>query len=171
MTEQQFVKLLNENSAYLKRAALAITGNETDASDALQEASLKAYIARDQLRGGADSFRPWVKRILLNTCLQIIKQRSKVVPLGGREEILVDTSPDTPSSQEHDVWEAVAGLPEQLREAVALRYIFDLSQEQVADKQRVPVGTVKSRLNRALSIMREGLMQQKEVIAHEAGVK
>lgn len=168
MTEREFIRLLNQNRFYLHRAALAVTGNESDAMDALQEASLKGFIARAQLRGGDGAFRPWMKRIVLHCSLAVIRQRDKVVPLGGREDVVPDSASELDSETESDVWHAVAALPSGLRETIALRYVYDLSQEQVAERLNIPVGTVKSRLNRALEHLRRGLMLRGEGQADEA---
>lgn len=168
MTEAEFIRLLNQHRTYLHRAAAAVTGNADDAMDALQEASLKGFVAREQLRGGQETFRPWMKRIVLHCSLAVIKQRDKVVPLGGREELVPDTRAAVGNEAESDVWEAVADLPGALRETVALRYVYDLSQEQVAETLSIPVGTVKSRLNRALEHMRRGLLSRRGELADEA---
>jgi RNA polymerase sigma-70 factor (ECF subfamily) len=167
LTDNDFVRLLNQHRGYLYRAARAITGNETDAMDALQEASLKGFIAREQLRGGQEAFRPWMKRIVLHCSLAVVRQREKIVPLGGREDVVPDTAPTAGSEMESDVWEAVAALPAALRETVALRYVYDLSQEQVSQTLNIPLGTVKSRLNRALEHMRSGLLSRRGELADE----
>jgi RNA polymerase sigma-70 factor, ECF subfamily len=171
LTDSEYIRLLNQHRTYLHRAALAVTGNENDAMDALQDASLKGFIAREQLRGGEETFRPWMKRIVLHCSLSVIKQRDKVVPLGGREELVPDTTATVDNEVQSDVWEAVADLPKGLRETVALRYVYDLSQEQVAETLSIPVGTVKSRLNRALEHMRRGLLSRRGDLADEAATR
>lgn len=168
MSEAEFVRLLNLHRVYLHRAALAVTGDENDALDALHEASLKGFLAREKLRGGEESFRPWMKRIVLHCSLSVIRQRNKVVPLGGREDVVPDPRNHTEHEEPGDVWDAVADLPGGLRETVALRYVYDLSQEQVAAALNIPVGTVKSRLNRALEQMRRGLLARRGEPANEA---
>jgi len=152
MSENEFMTELHKVQGYLERAAVAVLGNRSDADDAVQEAVLKAYICREQLRGGSNAFKPWIKQILLHVCTKTFKQRSRVIPLGVREELLCDTSQIV--TEPTEIWDHVAALNGQLREVVALRYIFDLSQEQVAQRLGIPVGTVKSRLNRALEQLR-----------------
>ena len=53
-----------------------------------------------------------------------------------------------------DVWRALAGLPIEQRAVLVLRYVEDLSEVDTAAALRCPVGTVKSRSNRALSTLR-----------------
>jgi RNA polymerase sigma-70 factor, ECF subfamily len=155
VTESEFIRELEKVQSYLERASLALMGNTHDAEDAVQEACLRAYVSRAQLQGGSASFRPWMKRILLNVCLRSIEHRKRVVPLGSREE----TMPDQETSYEElgPVWDKVKVLSASLRETVALRYVFDLTQEQVAQHLQVPLGTVKSRINRALEQLRSEL--------------
>ena len=157
MTEIEFISELNKIQGFLERAALAVLGNKSDADDAVQEATLKAYICREQLRGGSSSFKPWIKRILLHVCSKALKHRQRVIPLGVREEVLADTA--SPVEGQDEIWDRVAALNPGLREVVSLRYIFDLSQEQVAESLGIPVGTVKSRLNRALEQLRADLRE------------
>ncbi len=161
MSEEEFILLLDQVQASLYRMALAVMSSEADANDALQEASLRAFLARSQLRGGADGFRPWMKRILLHVCSDMLRARRRIVPVGGPDELCDDRrEPELPV--EHEVWDHVANLPQALREVVALRYLFDLSQEQVAQHLAIPVGTVKSRLNRALRLLRQRYIPGKD---------
>ena len=55
----------------------------------------------------------------------------------------------------------VAGLPEKWRMIVVLRYQEDLDPVEIAEVMKVPVGTVKSQLHRALAILREKLVRWK----------
>ena len=57
----------------------------------------------------------------------------------------------------------VANLPEQARMAVILRYQEDLGPEEIAEILDIPVGTVKSRLQRALGLLREKLERRLKV--------
>lgn len=152
MTESEFIVELEQVQGYLEKASLALMGNAPDAEDAMQEACLRAYVSRGQLQGGSGSFRPWMKRILLNVCLRSIQQRKRVVPLGNREEVMPEQEAHT--QELGPVWEKVRVLNPGLRETVVLRYVFDLTQEQVAEQLQLPLGTVKSRINRALEQLR-----------------
>ena len=67
MTEAEFLAQLSPLEAYLFKMALAITGNSHDAQDALQEAVLSAYVARDQLRD-KQYFKAWIKTIVAHQC-------------------------------------------------------------------------------------------------------
>lgn len=158
MSEDEFMSQLDHLQTYLYRVALALLGNDADANDALQDACLRAYLARARQRGGTASFRPWIKSILLHVCCDMLKQRQRVIAMGAPEEIYQQVGQSDLPLQEHLIWDHVADLPMELREIVALRYLFDLTQEQAARALQIPIGTVKSRLNRALQILRAELM-------------
>ncbi|MGE5654226.1 MAG: RNA polymerase sigma factor [Bacillota bacterium] len=158
MSEEEFMSQLDHLQTYLYRIALALLGNDADANDALQDACLRAYLARAKQRGGAASFRPWIKSILLHVCCDMLKHRQRVITMGAPEEVYGQVRQSEAPPEESLVWDHVADLPTELREIVALRYLFDLTQEQAARALQIPIGTVKSRLNRALRILRAELM-------------
>ena len=160
MTESVFISELEREQGYLEKASLALMGNHSDAEDAFQEACLRAFVSREQLQGGTASFRPWMKRILLNVCLRNIEKRRRVIPLGLRSEVLPEET--TSHDELGAVWSNVRTLNPALRETIVLRYVFDLSQEQVSEQMKVPLGTVKSRINRALEQLRAEFAAQGE---------
>lgn len=162
MSEEEFMSQLSHLQAYLYRVALALLGNDADANDALQDTCLRAYLARSKQRGGPESFKAWIKRILLNVCCDLLKERRRVIPMGAPEEVDHNRRQTEVPPQEHLIWDHVADLPNDLREIIALRYLFDLSQEQTARALEIPIGTVKSRLNRALQTLRAKLSTARE---------
>ena len=56
-----------------------------------------------------------------------------------------------------ELWRALASLPRQQRTAIALRYVLDLSQKQIAEAMQVAPGTVAATLSMARSRLREAL--------------
>lgn len=155
--EEAFFALLRPEQGKLYRTALAILGNEADARDALQEAVIRAYRAFAQLKGGPASFPAWMRRILVNQCTHILRRRAKVIPV----EQPMDLRPDPERVQEmpegSEVWEAVRRLPEHYRAVVVLRFLDDMSLEDIAAALDIPLGTVKSRLHTALRLLRQWL--------------
>lgn len=156
MTESEFLELLRPLETYLLRMALAITGNAPDAQDALQEAVLSAYVARNQLRDKM-YFKAWMKTIVAHQCGGVIRKRSRVVPMGRGEEFHYGNC----SSQYGLIWNLVEDLPSHYSQIVVLRYAADLKQSEIADILGVPIGTVKSRLHYALRRLR-AQMEEKD---------
>lgn len=156
---EAFAALFSQMSPRLFRTALGILGNPHDASDALQEAGLKAYRYFDKLHQ-AEAGAAWLTRILVNACYDQGRRRSKLVPTGlevGQEE-----AGEAPEGIDSEVVEAIQTLPEEQRTTVVLRFFQDLSIPQIAEVMGVPEGTVKSRLFTALGKLRSILRKSRE---------
>jgi RNA polymerase sigma-70 factor, ECF subfamily len=140
------------------RAAYAVTADRTLADDAAQDAVQRAFAALDSF-DETRPFAPWLKRIAANRAVDLLRRRQRLTALdhdvawelglaaGQREDTTV-------------VAEAVAGLDPQKRIVVVLRYWLDFSVEEIAGVLGVPVGTVASRLSRALSQLRHVLEEE-----------
>jgi RNA polymerase sigma-70 factor, ECF subfamily len=156
--EEQFFALYQPESGRLFRTAWAILGNEADAGDALQEATIRAYRAFDQLKGGAVAFPFWMRRILVNTCTQILRKRMRVIPVERPEDLTEEkAAPETDLPFDSDVWDSVRALDERYRAVVVLRFLNDMQLEDIATALDIPLGTVKSRLHTALKQLKERL--------------
>jgi RNA polymerase sigma-70 factor (ECF subfamily) len=146
-----------------KRLAL-LTGAGPDADDVVQEAFVKAYQALPRFRDGAQ-FRPWLLRIVVNETHNLRRgrdRRARREERSARLDALVSSVPDPAdeavvAGRRRDLLEAVCGLTDQLRDVVACRYLLDLSEQETAETLGIPAGTVKSRLHRALRMLREVL--------------
>lgn len=162
--EERFFALYKPEQGRLYRTAWAILGNEADAGDALQEATIRAYRAFDQLKGGEAAFPYWMRRILVNTCTQILRKRMRVIPVERPEDLAEEpTTGDMDVPLGSEVWDAVRQLDERYRAVVVLRFLNDMQLEDIANALDIPLGTVKSRLHTALKVLRNKLHQ------HETG--
>lgn len=65
LTQGEFLRLLQEQEGRLYRIAMAITGSDADAWDALQGAVEGAVRSLPELQGGADAFPSWIRRIVV----------------------------------------------------------------------------------------------------------
>jgi RNA polymerase sigma factor (sigma-70 family) len=153
----RFSKLVLPHLADAYALAYRITGSHADAEDALQEACLRAFRAVGDVVDS--SARPWVMTIMRNVAFTWIrKHRSSAVfavdDLEGVEVAQAD--PGDPGSEgmliaKSDMEAGIAALPEPFREAVILHFLHGLSYRDIAERTRVPIGTVMSRLARARS--------------------
>jgi RNA polymerase sigma-70 factor, ECF subfamily len=134
------------------RTAYLILGNRSDAEDAVQEAFLRAWRFRNSL-AKESSFKPWLYRVVVNTCNSKLRQEIPRRDLRSSEDNLAElTSLDdipTRISVSTDVLAALRDLPLHLRIVVVLRYYADLSEREIAIAIDRKQGTVKSRLNEA----------------------
>jgi RNA polymerase sigma factor (sigma-70 family) len=147
-----------------QRTAYVITGDAGDAEDAAQSAFIKAYYALGRFRSDAP-FRPWLLKIVAN------EARNRRRSAGRREGLRLRLEEDRPRedaapSPEAAVLageprrvlvEALNSLKEDERRVIALRYLLDLSEKEMAAVMGVAKGTVKSRLSRAMKKLRAKL--------------
>lgn len=165
----QFLALLRQEQGKLFRIARAITGQEADAWDMVQEATLLAYDRFSQLRGGPSSFGPWIRRILVNRCHDLLKARMRIVPLDGVLDGDPDPQPGPEEQMDHSLlWGEVMALEAHHRQALVLRFLVDMPVPEMAALLDVPEGTVKSRLHRALSSLRKRLESREEGVVTQA---
>ena len=160
--ESAYEPLVTENQTKVYRLALRILKNEADAEDAAQEAFLKAYTSLADLRGDS-RFSVWLYRLTNNICIDMLRKskRAVIVSLqtedddGEETELAIPDerySPERLAERAADrdaVRTALAALPDDCREILALRESAGLSYDEIAAALSLEVGTVKSRLNRA----------------------
>lgn len=153
--------------------AFKYVGNYVDANDVAQEAFIRAYRALLNFRGDS-SFYTWLYRIVSNTAKSFLEQNQK-----HRYALDVD-DPDFDNQQDvkgllvtHDspdalieseelqqvINQAVQELPAELKRAIILREVEEMSYEDIAQVMQTPIGTVRSRIFRARQFIEERLAQ------------
>ena len=134
--------------------AYRVLGNAGLAEDATQQAFLQAWRAADSL-DTAREIGPWLATIARRTAIDVYR-REAVRAAEPLESVSV-SDPALVSQPEsadlvYDIWEvrqAVAGLPADEQEVVRLQHFGGLTHAEIAEKLKLPVGTVKSRSFRA----------------------
>ena len=131
--------------------AVSFTKNPHQAEDLAQEAWIKILRGLPKFRHDS-KFSTWLYRVTMNTFLnanRAVKREQEVV---GNLKSSEDGTSDEGSRVETalDVQEALRTLPAEFRSVVLLRYVADLSYKEVATVLELPLGTVQSRLRRAL---------------------
>ena len=150
-----FAQLARTAVVRLDKAARLILRDPELARDAVQEGLIRAWRDLRKLRD-PDRFDAWIYRLTVNACLdQARHRRRRVVEV----ELMTLHAPSTPdgASAHADrelVDEVLGQLDEQGRAIVVLHYYMGLPLTDVAATLSIPLGTVKSRLHRALTAMR-----------------
>jgi RNA polymerase sigma-70 factor, ECF subfamily len=153
-----YAKLVDRYYDRCARFAIRMLGNRDDAEDALQSTFLRAYraLGRYQER---DRFSAWLYRILVNQCRSIAARRSHRERVFVREEALLLNAPDkTPvwtGEDEEFVQRVLNELDPLLREAFLLKYVEELSYEEMAALTGAGVSALKMRVKRACDKLRE----------------
>ena len=154
------VVLPHLDAAY--RLARWLMGNEHDAEDVVQEASLRAFRYFRTFTGG--NGRAWFLRIVRNTSagwrghrfdvstdLFDEEQHSSAWPASDPETLLLQTD------DIRSIEQAMRNLPDRFRELLVRREFDGLSYRDLADVMGIPIGTVMSRLSRAREALRDAL--------------
>lgn len=166
-----FDVLVRRYEKQVYNTAYRLSGSYDDASDMAQEAFVRAWNNLKSFRGDA-SFSTWLYRIVTNVFLDERKKRNARPQRPLDEVLALEESTVTrqfenagPSPQDQveaqerrDLLEqAVAELPLAQRTMVVLYHTQGLSYDEIAAILNLPMGTVKSRLNRARLALRERL--------------
>jgi RNA polymerase sigma-70 factor, ECF subfamily len=142
------------------RRILFLQGLCEEVDDAVQEVFIKVFRAQPPAE---QTFLGWFYTLILNTGRDLGRRRKT---RKGLLERLTEAAPaapaaaaagDPPQAADPRLRTALAALAPDFREVVALRFFADLSLEQIARCQDVPLGTVKSRLHGALARLRAAL--------------
>ncbi|MEE6259629.1 RNA polymerase sigma factor [Plantactinospora sonchi] len=138
-----------------------LTGNLSEAQDAVQEAYIRAWQRWSTVRGH-DNPEAWVRMVATRVAInrwRSLRSRARAYLRYG--VTTTDTPP--PDTDTVEVVAALRRLPEEQRTAIALYYLLGMPVAEVARKTGAPVGTVKARLSRG----RAALAQLLSVVEFE----
>ena len=171
--------LIYQNLAY--SVAYRTLLEEDAAADAVQESMIKAFRSLGSFQGG--SFKSWIIRIVVNTCYDALRSRKR-----RRTDSLDDYDDDYGADGASDyspqledpaerpdayvqrmelsqlIEQGIARLPADQRLALTLCDVHGYAYEEISEITGMPMGTVKSRINRARSKVREYLLQYPELL-------
>lgn len=144
--------------------ALAIVGDPSGAQDVAQETFIRAWryaSAYDPRRGRVAT---WLLTIARNLAVDARRSR-RVVPTDPHVVMTLhhpssEPAPEEPALGGDDSTRlrmAIAGLPEEQRRAVVLAAVFGYTAREIGESERVPIGTVKTRIRTAMMKLRSAL--------------
>jgi RNA polymerase sigma-70 factor, ECF subfamily len=153
--------------------------NEESAGDAVQDSFLKAYRGLGGFKGGL--FKSWLLRIVVNTCYDLLRVQKRYIsesidedPSADNEEArvarqLVDDneSPDAYVERmelSSHIELGIRNLPPDQRLVLVLCDVHGYSYEEIAEITGYPMGTVKSRISRARTKLRDYLLEHPELL-------
>jgi RNA polymerase sigma-70 factor (sigma-E family) len=138
------------------RLAYLLTGDRALAEDLVQDAFVRLAGRLAHLRDEG-AFEAYLRRTVVNLSRSYFRRRKvertylqRHPPAGPSAE----AAPIAELGDRDALWRALAGLPQRQRAALVLRFYEDLSERQIADVLRCPIGTVKSLVSRGLSTLR-----------------
>lgn len=164
--QDAFAELVRRYEKQIFSMAYRLIGDYDEAADLAQEAFLRIY---SQLgRYDPDKkFFSWMYRVAQNTCLNALaKKPANVIPVERAEEYFGDDGQAGAGEPEQDylnreirrsIDQAIADLPDNYRDVIYLRYIEDMSYQQIADALDLPLSTVETRLFRGKKQLQQRL--------------
>lgn len=167
--QEAFRQLWDEHHAIAMAGALRLCRHPGLAEDITQGAFLLAWRGLPRFHVGLP-FRPWLMRIVYRHALDVMeRQRVYLQPLSqvtlevpAHRPGLYERDPQELVAQREEVRVALTRLNLDQRRVIALRYGADLTENEIALVLHWPVGTVKSRLNRARERLRVYLLEERE---------
>ena len=161
-----FELLLKRYRDRVFRICYRCAGNAEDAEDWAQECFVRAF---EQLHRFDPSypFAPWFLRLVSNSCINLAKARARRPHWDGDQDIVEQTPTyEEPLSQlvqtheEQTILHAVGQLPPDMRVALTLRVVEELSFKEIAQILDVPLQTAATRVRRALEQVRRTLQSE-----------
>nr|WP_202111964.1 sigma-70 family RNA polymerase sigma factor [Saccharibacillus sp. WB 17] len=152
------ITLLREIEPAVYKTAYYTLNNEQDAMDAAQEALIRIYTKIGSYEEKAQ-FKTWVQRIVTNICIDKFRRAKPTVSIEEHE--MVFEGSDSVEGEvmraytREDIDRAINLLPEHHRTVVILRYVQDMSYNEIAGCLDLPLNTVKSYLFRARSQLQQ----------------
>jgi RNA polymerase sigma-70 factor (ECF subfamily) len=156
--ERAFTEIVNSVADRYLGVAHRILRDAALAEDAVQQALLSAWRDLPDLRDPA-KFEGWAYRLLVHACYMEARKRKRWHPATIVRSIAEPTAPDLIGGivERDRLDRGFERLSVDHRAVLILTYYLDLPSEQVAEALDIPVGTVKSRLSRALDVLRSAI--------------
>jgi len=157
-------ELVRRHQEVAFRTAVLLAGGPLEAQDATQDAFVKAHAALGRFRDDSP-FRPWLLTIVANEARNRRRSAGRRLALAARiaEDRPAGEAAPSPEAtvldheRRTELTAAIDRLGDDDRNVIGCRYLLELSEAETADVLRLPRGTVKSRLSRALARLRTEL--------------
>lgn len=165
MTKENFREIYDKYKKKVYSKALILLKNQSQAEDVTQEVFIKVFYKFNSLKN-PEKFEAWLNTIIFNSSMRYIKENSKKWII--YDEKLITCVPEDDLTEIKylrkesckDVSDAINELPEHYRIPIVLYYYYNIKIKNISKKMGCSIGTIKSRLFSAKSILREKLSQK-----------
>ena len=157
---EAFAQLVRRYQDSVYGLAVSMTGSHADAADMAQEAFIRAYTRLDQYNPSY-GFRSWLLRICANRTKNLFRKRTnrrKLEEAYQQDAAMLEAHPE---DENHELESALSRLPARLAVPIRLKYMENLSYEEVADVMGIGVSAAKMRVMRARNRLAEILNYEK----------
>jgi len=137
---------------------LRYTRNKAEAEDVLHDAFIKIFTKMDQYKGNG-AFEGWMRRIVVNTAIQSLRERSKTRLIIEDNEIredkhAEDIEDNTPLLPAKELMALIQNLPDGYKMIFNMFVIENMSHKEICERLNISEGTSKSQLFRAKKHLR-----------------
>jgi RNA polymerase sigma-70 factor (ECF subfamily) len=163
-SDRAFEELYNRHARRLQGFFARRLGEDSDlAADFMHDTFLRLYAARENYREGKN-FRAWLYTIAYNLCKNHLRNRLAMVHDQGEEAIdTTNIEIEMDTAILHDALSQILrDLPEDYAMLFSLHYEEELSVPQVAQITSLPEGTIKSRLHKTMTLIKQKLKQYED---------
>ena len=166
---EAFATLISRYERQIYGLAYRLTNNKHEAQDLGQEAFIKIYQSLDKY----DPERPffsWMYKVASNQCYSILrKKRDQETPLESVIEFMPQEEEEASSPErfvlnkenQEGIREALAELPEKYRWALVLRFMEDMSYQDIADAMELSLSAVESRIHRGKKLLLKSYLEKR----------
>ena len=143
------------------------------AEDVLQKTMLKIWKSIDSYDASKSSFYTWMSVIARNTALdqkrlKTFQAKDKTISV---DEIVYKPVVSTPEGTDIDAQRLLSVLEDNYRIVLEYAYLKGYTQQEISDELNLPLGTVKTRLRTAISLLREELKNEKKYFLDSPGMR
>ncbi|MCJ8013460.1 sigma-70 family RNA polymerase sigma factor [Paenibacillus sp. KQZ6P-2] len=150
--DKELIRFITENKENLYRFAFSYVKNAENALDIVQDSIHKALLSSYSIQSEV-AMKSWFYRIVMNTSIDFLRKQKRIQLVDDQTlELHIPSNEDV--YQDIDLEKALEELPYAFRTVIILRYFEDMKIEEIAEVLNENLSTVKSRLYKALRILR-----------------
>jgi len=168
--QQAFAEIVRLYQEKLYHMAYRMLGNRQEAEDVVQDAFLRVHHHMERYDEKL-KFSTWIYRIATNLCIDRLRKRKPSYSLDAQPTdhegldgySMIPSDNRTPESEvllsetQRIIHEAIATLPVKYKTVMVLRYLQEMSLQEIGDVLGMPVTTVKTRVHRGREFLRKKL--------------
>lgn len=161
-----FTEIIQERKTDIFRLAYGYMKNDNDALDILGETVYRAFVSIKKLNN-PEYFNTWLTKIIINCSINALKKKNKISKTeilyffeetNDYSDNLYDEICEDSIVSKIDLGKSIDKLKLEEKTVIMLKYFEDFTITQIAEVLSCPVGTVKTRLNRALKNLRKEII-------------
>lgn len=158
--EKAFKAIYDKLAGKMYSLCLRYAGNSYDANDFFQEGIIRVYKNLSGFKGSG-SFEGWARKIFVNTCLDMLKNKQKTVFDQLSEDMQLTSSPiqGLEKLSQSELLKMIQQLPNGYRTIVNLYLVEEYNHKQIAEMLGISEGTSKSQLSRAKTILQRSITE------------